>query len=101
VPPARSAAGCGSPDAHFYQAFGVTPEETDGRLVYELGNGQWNIPRLRTLLEAILPQENSFRDFEVDHVFERIGRRRMLLNGRKVWTPENRSELILLVIEDI
>ena len=85
----------------FYQAFGVTPEVTEGRLVYELGNGQWNIPRLRTLLEEILPQENSFRDFEVDHVFERIGQRRMLLNARKVWTPENHSELILLAIEDI
>ena len=85
----------------FYQVFGVTPEETKGRLVYELGNGQWNIPRLRTLLEEILPKENSFRDFEVDHVFEGIGRRRMLLNGRKVWTPENHSELILLAIEDI
>jgi PAS domain S-box-containing protein len=85
----------------FYQAFGVTPEETEGRLVYELGNGQWNIPRLRTLLEEILPKENSFRDFEVNHAFEGIGPRRMLVNARKVWTPANRSELILLAIEDI
>jgi two-component system, chemotaxis family, CheB/CheR fusion protein len=85
----------------FYQAFAVTPEVTEGRLVYELGNGQWDIPCLRRLLEEVLPQGNSFRDFEVDHVFESIGRRRMVLNGRKVWTPENHSELILLAIEDI
>jgi two-component system, chemotaxis family, CheB/CheR fusion protein len=85
----------------FYQAFASTPEETEGRLVYDLGNGQWNIPRLRTLLEEILPEKNSFRDFEVDHVFDFIGRRRMLLNGRKIWKSENRAELILLAIEDI
>ena len=85
----------------FYQAFASTPEETEGRLVYDLGNGQWNIPRLRTLLEEILPEKNSFRDFEVDHVFDSIGRRRMLLNGRKISTSENRAELILLAIEDI
>jgi two-component system, chemotaxis family, CheB/CheR fusion protein len=85
----------------FYEVFGITPEETEGCRLYELGNGQWNIPRLRMLLEEILPKQNSFRDFEVDHVFDVIGRRRMLLNGRKVWTPENRAELILLAIEDI
>ena len=51
----------------FYEDFGVKPEETEGRLVYELGNGQWDIPELRTLLEAILPENGSFRDFEVTH----------------------------------
>ena len=55
-----------SANRSFYQAFGVAPEETEGRLIYELGNGQWDIPRLRTLLEDILPRDNSFRDFEVD-----------------------------------
>src|SRR5205823_4472573 len=68
----------------FYRTFGVTREETVGRLVYELGNNQWNIPRLRTLLEEILPQENTFRDFEVEHVFEHIGRKVMLLNARRL-----------------
>src|SRR4051812_2248458 len=85
----------------FYEDFGVKPEETEGRLVYELGNGQWDIPELRTLLEAILPENGSFRDFEVTHDFEGIGRRRMLLNARKVRRPGNHSELILLAIEDV
>jgi PAS domain S-box-containing protein len=85
----------------FYEDFGVEPGETEGRLVYELGDGQWDIPELRTLLEAILPEEGSFRDFEVTHHFEGSGRRRMLLNARKVRKPGNHSELILLAIEDV
>src|SRR3954471_10794261 len=85
----------------FYEDFAVEPRETEGRLVYELGNGQWDIPELRTLLEGILPEAGSFRDFEVTHDFEGIGRRRMLLNGRKVRRPGNHSELILLSIEDV
>jgi PAS domain S-box-containing protein len=85
----------------FYEDFGVKPEETEGRLVYELGNGQWDIPELRTLLETILPENDSFRDFEVTQTFEGIGRRRMLLNARKVREPGNHSQLILLAIEDI
>ena len=90
-----------SANRSFYEAFGVAREGTEGRLVYELGNGQWNIPRLRALLEEILPKESSFRDLEVDHVFEGIGRRRMVLNGRKVRGPDEQAELILLAIEDI
>ncbi len=85
----------------FYQTFAVTREDTESRLIYDLGNGQWNIPRLKTLLEEILPKDHAFRDLEVDHVFERIGRRRMLLNARKIRQEGNHSELILLAIEDI
>src|SRR5512135_1989583 len=85
----------------FYEVFGVGPEATEGRLVYELGDGQWDIPQLRTLLEDIIPKDSSFRDFEVEHSFEGIGQRRMLLNGRKVHRPGNDSELILLSLEDI
>ena len=85
----------------FYETFGVAPEATEGRLVYELGNGQWDIPQLRTLLEDILPEDSSFRDFEVEHPFEGLGRRRMLLNARKVHRPGNHSGLILLSIEDV
>jgi PAS domain S-box-containing protein len=85
----------------FYEDFGVKPEETEMRLVYELGNGQWDIPELRTLLERILPENGSFRDFEVTHEFEGIGRSRMLLNACKVRRPGNHSELILLAIEDV
>ena len=84
----------------FYEAFGVKPEETEGRLVYELGDGQWDIPELRTLLESISPENDSFRDFEVTRDFAGLGRRRMLLNGRKVRQPGDHSELILLAIED-
>src|SRR4051794_2672310 len=90
-----------SANRSFYQTFAVTPEDTENRLIYELGNGQWNIPRLKTLLEEILPEDHSFRDLEVDHVFEGVGRRRMLLNARKIWREGNHSELILLAIEDI
>ena len=85
----------------FYQTFAVTQEDTENRLIYDLGNGQWSIPKLKMLLEEILPEDHAFRDLEVDHVFERIGRRRMLLNARKIWREGNHSELILLAIEDI
>jgi PAS domain S-box-containing protein len=85
----------------FYRTFRVAPEETEGKLVYELGNHQWDIPRLRTLLEEVLPRDSSFRDFEVEHVFEYIGRKVMLLNARKVYRQHNNSEQILLVIEDV
>lgn len=81
----------------FYQTFGAHPAETEGRLIYELGNGQWDIPELRTLLEEILPTNKVFIGYEVDHVFETIGRRTMLLNGRQL----DHAQLILLAITDI
>ena len=86
-----------SANLSFYQAFQVDPAETEGRLIYELGNGQWNIPRLRELLEEILPRENQFDDFEVEHEFERIGRRIMRLNARRL----DHEHLILLAIRDV
>ena len=85
----------------FYQTFQVKPEETENQLLYDLGNGQWNIPRLRTLLEEVLPQNNQFNDFEVDHTFEDIGHRTLLLNARRINRQGNQTELILLAIEDI
>src|SRR5947208_6357671 len=63
----------------FYQTFQVSPEETENRLIYELGNGQWDIPALRTLLEDVIPTSSVFNDFELAHTFPRIGRRVMLL----------------------
>jgi two-component sensor histidine kinase len=81
----------------FYDAFKVTPATTEGRLIYELGNGQWNIPELRKLLEDILPKEESFDDFEVMHEFETIGYRHMLLNARRL----DHLNLIVLAIEDV
>lgn len=81
----------------FYEKFQVSPTETEGRLVYELGNNQWDIPELRRLLEEILPENSVFNDYEVDHVFETIGRRVMRLNARRV----DHIQRILLAIEDI
>ncbi len=85
----------------FYEFFQVKPEETVGQLIYDLGNKQWDIPRLRELLEAILPEKTSFDDYEVEHDFATIGRRTMLLNGRQVERAWGKERIILLAIEDI
>ena len=85
----------------FYRTFSVTKEETEGRLIYELGDRQWDIPALRTLLEEILPAHTEFDGFEVDHVFPRVGRRVILLNARQIVTEERSATMILLAIEDI
>src|SRR3984957_20845709 len=68
----------------FYQTFHVSPGETEGRLIYELGNGQWDIPDLRTLLEEIVPKSSVFDDFELAHTFPIIGRRASLANARRL-----------------
>jgi len=81
----------------FYGHFQVTPEETEGQLIYRLGNHQWDIPHLHTLLEEILPNNQVFKDFEVTHNFEQIGRRTMLLNACRL----DHVQFILLAIEDI
>ncbi len=80
----------------FYQTFHVTSEETENRLIYQLGNGQWDIPDLRTLLEDIVPGSSVFNDFVLEHDFPHIGRRVMLLNARKL-----HAELVLLAMEDV
>jgi two-component system CheB/CheR fusion protein len=86
----------------FYQMFQVNPRETEGRLIYELGERQWNIPRLRTLLEELLPQNSHFENFEVEHTFPRLGLRTMLLNAHRIVRLEGEpSQLILLAIEDV
>ena len=84
----------------FYQTFHVSAEETEGRLIYELGNGQWDIPDLRTLLEDIVPKSSVFDDFELDHTFPVIGRRVMLLNARKLQAGHH-GELLVLAMEDV
>ena len=84
----------------FYQTFQAAREETEGRLIYDLGNGQWNMPRLRELLENILPAHTTFRDFEVTHEFERVGRKVMLLNASEIFNPNAQARTILLAIED-
>lgn len=85
----------------FYRTFQVNPEETEKRLIYDLGNRQWDIPGLRKLLENILPMNNAFEDFEVEHYFDNVGRKTMLLNARKIYRETNHVEMILLAIEDI
>jgi len=85
----------------FYQAFKVKPEETEGQHIYDLGNRQWDIPRLRELLEEILPKTTSFDNFEVEHDFRDIGKRIMLLNACRIYLESNRTKLIVLTIKDI
>ena len=90
-----------SANQSFYQTFKVTPEETEGRPIYSIGNHQWGIPALRRLLEEIIPQNTHFNNFEVDHEFPGLGRRTMLLNARRIYWQGKGTDLILLAIEDI
>ena len=85
----------------FYKIFRVTEQETEGNLIYNLGNKQWDIPELRTLLEKILPEKSVFNDFKVTHNFSSIGERVMRLNAREVINKNSTEKLILLSIEDI
>lgn len=89
----------------FYRTFQVDSKDTEGKVVYKLGNGQWNIPSLKKLLEEILPQNTFFKDFEMTHEFPFIGRKSMVLNARQIHTNNsNKSSLlppmIFLAIED-
>jgi PAS domain S-box-containing protein len=84
----------------FYETFHAARETTEGRLIYDLGNGQWNIPKLRELLENILPAHATFRDFEVTHDFEHVGQKVMLLNASEIFNPNAQARTILLAIED-
>ncbi|MGO9256960.1 MAG: chemotaxis protein CheB [Bryobacteraceae bacterium] len=84
----------------FYETFQSSREQTEGRLIYDLGNGQWNIPTLRELLENILPAHSTFRDFEVTHEFEHVGKKVMLLNASEIFDPNAQARTILLAIED-
>jgi transcriptional regulator with GAF, ATPase, and Fis domain len=85
----------------FYRTFKVEPEGTEGCLIYDLGNRQWDIPKLRELLEYILPQNSQFNDFEVEHNFETIGRKIMHLNARRIYKEPTQTRMILLSIEDV
>ena len=85
----------------FYDFFKVKPEETMGQLIYDLGNRQWDIPKLRELLENILPQKTTFDNYEVKHNFTTIGKRIMLLNARQIKRVLGKERIILLAIEDI
>lgn len=85
----------------FYNTFKVTPKDTEGQYIYDLGNQQWDIPRLRTLLDEILTHGVTFNKFEVEHEFVEIGKRIMLLNARRILRAFEKSHIILLAFEDI
>ena len=85
----------------FYQMFGVSPAETQDRMLYELGNGQWNIVFLRTELEKTMKNGQAFEGLRIEHDFPQIGHRVMMLNGRVLQVNEGSATLMLLAIEDI
>jgi PAS domain S-box-containing protein len=85
----------------FCDTFKVTPEETVGNFIFDLGNRQWDIPGLRVLLEEILPNETIFNDYEVEHNFPGIGFKTILLNARQIFRKDIGSHIILLAMEDI
>jgi PAS domain S-box-containing protein len=89
-----------SANRSFYSTFKVTPEMAENTMLFDLGNGQWNIPMLRELLEEVLPEKTSIEDFEVEHDFPAIGRKTMLLNARRIRSKAGATQ-ILLAIEDI
>ncbi len=93
----------------FYRAFQVEHRDTEGKIVYELGNGQWDIPALKKLLEDILPKNTFFNGFEVAHEFPIIGKKVMILNARRIYSKsasddialEQFPPIILLAMEDV
>ena len=90
-----------SANRSFFHIFKVDSANTINSLLYDLGNGQWNIPNLRVLLEDILPKNDTVDDYEIEHNFESIGQKTMLLNACKIREKNNDQPIILLAIEDI
>ncbi|MGA2332793.1 MAG: PAS domain S-box protein [Syntrophales bacterium] len=90
-----------SANRSFYETFQVAPEETEGKFIFDVGNHQWDIPGLRTLLEDILTKNNKFDNYEVEHVFSNIGHKIMVLNAHRIIQKEIGSQRIILAIEDI
>jgi two-component sensor histidine kinase len=85
----------------FYSGFKVSPKDTQGRLLYALGDGQWDIPKLRVLLEKIIPEKGVMEGYEVEHEFPNLGHRTMCLNARQVFYEGGTNTTILLGMEDI
>jgi len=90
-----------SANLSFYRTFHVNPAEIEKKLIFSLGNRQWDIPELRELLEKIIPEKNEFNNFRVEHTFPNIGKKTMLLNARRIEQKAGGRELILLAIEDV
>ncbi len=85
----------------FCHMFAVAPEDTVGRKLYEIGNGEWDIPKLRTSLDAIISDGKTIEAFEVEHFFPSIGQRIIMLNARTVYQPGNEIQHIILALEDV
>ncbi|MDY7035892.1 MAG: hypothetical protein SV375_06985 [Thermodesulfobacteriota bacterium] len=90
-----------SANRSFYRMFQAVSEDTEGRFLYDPGNKEWNIPKLRDLLEEIIPKNQIIEDFEVRHNFPRVGEKIMLLNARKISWKQGGEELIIPAIEDM
>ncbi len=90
-----------SVNEHFLRTFKVSSTDTEGKVLYELGNGQWNIPKLSELLDHVLPTNNPVVDFEVEHDFPHIGKKIMLLNAYRIELEGDYKDRILIAIEDI
>ncbi len=90
-----------SANRSFYRTFKMAPEEVENRLIYELGNRQWDIAELRQLLDNVLPANTSFDNFLVSHKFPAIGQRTMRLNARQLYREGKKTQMILLAIEDV
>jgi len=90
-----------SANAQFCRKFGTTRGETENKRIYDLGNGQWNIQRLRELLEQIIANTGSVEDFEVEYDFPEIGFKKMIFNASMIQGEGERPGTILLSIEDV
>jgi len=90
-----------SANKSFYRTFRVNAKETEGRFIYNLGNRQWNIPKLRQLLNNIIKKNNHFDNFKIEHDFETIGPKIMLLNARRIPRLPEKPRILLLAIEDV
>ena len=90
-----------SANMSFYKTFQVSKEDTENKLIYNIGGHEWDIPELRELLEEIIPRDSKFADFEVEYEFPRIGYRKMMLNARRIYQEGGGKEMILLAIEDL
>jgi two-component system CheB/CheR fusion protein len=90
-----------SANRSFYGMFSVMREETENRLIYELGERQWDIPALRKLLEEVLPENTHFEDYAVEHEFPGVGRKKLLLNARRVHQQDIGTQMILLAMKDV
>lgn len=85
----------------FYKVFNVSADEAKDEIIYNLANGEWNIPPLKKLLEQILPQKNVFHNFEIEHLFRNAGHKIILVNARRIYVDDKNEPIVLLVFEDI